>query len=317
MTDLNSKYDKILREALDELWAQLQGSVNMAAIERLLIQGDLQGVFDMLRVVEPAIYATMQPVIEDAIIESGRLVAEILPAGAVVSPVVVSLTDPRAAAYVQRYVADRVVEISTETVEAVRQAVLFGVNTGRPPAAVARDFKSTIGLNTKQELAVRNFRTALETDPARAMGYELRDKRYDGLLEADKPLTSKQVDDMVTRYRAGQLRYRTEAIARTESMTAISVGQEEAIRQGVNSGAIQTVNKDGRELRGDWIATHDGRTRHAHLAIPGMNPKGVPVGVAFKTPLGPMMMPRDPEGTAANTIQCRCRKRWRWGDRVN
>ena len=101
-------------------------------------------------------------------------------------------------------------------------------------------------------------------------------------------------------------------IARTESMTAISVGQEEAIRQGVNSGAIQTVNRDGRELRGFWVATHDGRTRHAHLAIPGMNPKGVPVGVAFKTPLGPMMMPRDPDGTAANTIQCRCRKRWRW-----
>lgn len=309
---LTEKYDRILREALDELWAQLQGSVNMAAIERLLTQGDLQGVFDMLRGVEPAIYATMQPVIEDAIIESGRLVAEILPAGAVVSPVVVSLTDHRAAAYVQRYVADRVVEISTETVEAVRQAVLFGVNTGRPPAAVARDFKSTIGLNTKQELAVRNFRSALETDPAKAMGYELRDKRYDGLLEADKPLNAKQIDAMVTRYRAGQLRYRTEAIARTESMTAISVGQEEAIRQGVNSGAIQTVNRDGRELRGFWVATHDGRTRHAHLAIPGMNPKGVPVGVAFKTPLGPMMMPRDPDGTAANIIQCRCRKRWSW-----
>lgn len=312
MTDLNVKYDKILREALDDLWAKLQGSVNMAAIERLLLQGDLQGVFDMLRVVEPAIYATMAPVLEDAVLESGRLVAEILPSGAVVSPIVVSLTDPRAAAYVQRYVADRVVEISTETVEAVRQAVLFGVNTGRPPAAVARDFKSTIGLNTKQELAVRNFRTALETDPAKAMGYELRDKRYDGLLEADKPLNAKQIDAMVTRYRSGQLRYRTEAISRTESMTAISVGQEEAIRQGVNSGAIQTVNRDGRELRGFWVATHDGRTRHAHLAIPGMNPKGVPIGVAFKTPLGSMMMPRDPDGTAANTIQCRCRKRWSW-----
>lgn len=311
-TDLNAKYDRILREALDDLWVQLQGSVNMAAIERLLIQGDLQGVFDMLRVVEPALFYVLQPVIEDALLESGRRVAEILPAGAVVSPVIVSLTDPRAAAYVQRYVADRVVEISTETVEAVRQAVLFGVNTGRPPAAVARDFKSTIGLNTKQELAVRNFRTALETDPAKAMGYELRDKRYDGLLEADKPLNAKQIDAMVTRYSSGQLRYRTEVIARTESMTAISVGQEEAIRQGVNSGAIQTVNRDGRELRGFWVATHDGRTRHAHLAIPGMNPKGVPVGVAFKTPLGPMMMPRDPDGTAANTIQCRCRKRWRW-----
>lgn len=314
MTDLNSKYDLLLREALDTLWASLQGSVNMAAIERLLAVGDVQGVLDMLRVVEPAIYATMQPIIEDAILESGRLVAEILPAGAVVSPVIVSLTDPRAAAYVQRYVAARVVEISQETVEAVRNAVLFGVNTGRPPAAVARDFKSTIGLNTKQELAVRNFRSALETDPSRALGYELRDKRYDGTLEADKPLTAKQIDEMTARYRAGQLRYRTEAIARTESMTAISVGQEEAIRQGVSSGAIQTINRDGRELRGDWVVTHDGRSRHAHLAIPGMNPKGVPVGVAFKTPLGPMIMPRDPDGTAANTIQCRCRKRWKWVD---
>ena len=136
---LLQKYDRLLREALAECWSQLQTSTNLSETTRLLEQGDLSGVLNTLSRIEPQLYAAIGPVIEDAILESGRYVAEVLPAGAVVSPVTMSLADPRTASYVQNYVGTRIVEISNETIEAVRNRVLFSVNQGRPPAATARE----------------------------------------------------------------------------------------------------------------------------------------------------------------------------------
>lgn len=309
---LLQKYDRLLRDALAECWQTLQSGTNMAEVTRLLAQGDISGALTTLARVEPQIYASVAPILEDAILESGRYVAEVLPAGAVVSPVTMSLADPRTASYVQQYVGTRIVEISNETIEAVRNRVLWSVNVGRPPAATARDMRDVIGLNTTQELAVRNFRLALEEDPRSAMSRELRDKRFDPTLERGEPLTREQIDRMTARYQANQLKFRTESIARTESMTAISVGQSQGIAQGIQSGAIRTVRPDGSTLRKFWIATNDGRTRHDHVVVPGMNKGGVEITGMFKTPLGPMAFPRDPGGSAANVIRCRCRVAYRW-----
>lgn len=310
--ELTRKYERLLREALSQVWSQLQTSTNLSEITRLLEQGDLSGVLNTLSRIEPQLYAAIGPVLEDAVLESGRYVAEVLPQGAAVSPVFVSLVDPVTAAYVQQYVGTRIVEISNETIEAVRNRVLFSVNQGRPPAAAARDMRDVIGLNTTQELAVRNFQQALEEDPRSALSRELRDKRFDPTLERGEPLTREQIDRMVARYQANQLTFRTESIARTEAMTAISVGQDEGLRQGIASGAIRTERPDGSKLRGFWIATNDGRTRDDHKVVPGMNKDGIEPGGYFRTPLGPMKHPRDPAGVAANVIRCRCRIRWRW-----
>lgn len=310
--ELISKYDRILREALSECWASLKAGTNMAEVTRLLSIGDVPGALETLRRVEPAIYASVVPTIQDAILESGRYVAEILPAGAVASPVIISLTDPRTAAYVAEYVGTMIKEISDETVEAVRDRVYWSVNAGRPPAATARDLRDVIGLNRVQEKQVRNFRTALEEDPRSALSRELRDRRFDATLERGEPLTKAEIDRMVLRYQENQLTFRTNTIARTESMTAISVGQDQAIQQGIESGAIRTERPDGSQLRAFWIVTRDGRERWEHEVTPGMNKEGVAPGQPFKTPLGPMHFPRDPTGKARNVIRCRCRIRYRW-----
>lgn len=310
--DLLSRYDRKLRVALTECWSQLQSSTNVAELTRLLQAGDLAGVLATLQRVEPTIYAAVAPILEDAVLESGRYISEVLPAGAVVSPVIVSLTDPATAKFVQEYVGKKVVEISDETVKAISEHVQFAVNQGRPPAATARDIKKLIGLNSVQAEAVRNFTAALNEDPTRALQYELRDKRFDSVLRRGEQLTADQIERMTNQYINGQLRYRSQSIARTEAMTAISVGQDEALRQGIASGAIRTERPDGSKLMGFWIVTKDGRSREAHLAVPGMNPEGVEPGGVFRTPLGPMHYPRDPAGSAANVIRCRCRLRWRW-----
>ena len=310
--DLLAKYDRRLREALTECWAQLQAGTNMSELTRLLQAGDLAGVLATLERVEPTVYASVAPILDDAVLESGRFVGGTLPAGAVVSPVVMSLADPATARFVNEYVGRKVVEISDETVLAIREHILFATNQGRPPAATAGDIKKIIGLNTTQAQAVRNFTVSLNEDPTRGLRYELRDKRYDAALRRGEMLTADQIENMTNRYIEGQLRYRSQSIARTEAMTAISVGQDEALRQGIASGAIRTERPDGSKLRGFWIVTKDGRSREAHLNVPAMNPDGVEPGGVFRTPLGPLRYPRDPAGSAANVIRCRCRLRWKW-----
>lgn len=308
-----NKYDKQLRAALFDLWAALKNRTSERQLTALLNAGDLAGVLATLSDLEPQLAAAMSPVIESAILESGRIVAPLLPAGATTAPLAVSLANSATAAFIQTYMGEHIVEISRETRQAVQDAVLFGANTGMPPAAVARDFKQSIGLNSKAQQAVRNFRTALESDPASGLSRQLRDKRFDPTLARNEPLTQKQIDKMVERYAVGQLRYRTESIARTESMTAVSVGQEEAIRQGLLSGAIRREREDGRTLRKGWIVTKDGRQREDHDVIPGMNVGGVPIDEPFNSPLGPIQFPREPGQPAKQVIRCRCRVKYFWG----
>ena len=46
--------------------------------------------------------------------------------------------------------------------------------------------------------------------------------------------------------------------------------------------------------------------RNSHLQIPGLNESGRGQNEKFITPLGPLLYPADPDGTAANVINCRC-----------
>jgi hypothetical protein len=71
---------------------------------------------------------------------------------------------------------------------------------------------------------------------------------------------------------------------------------------------------DTGRLRRFWVKTNDSRTRDAHRAVPDMNPEGVGMDEPYRTPLGPLMFPRDPNGSGANTIQCRCAERYALAD---
>jgi hypothetical protein len=95
--------------------------------------------------------------------------------------------------------------------------------------------------------------------------------------------------------------YRLEAIARTETIRASNYGSMELYREwGIK--------------RHEWISTQDDRTRRFdngddfdHMA---MNQKTTDIGTPFIVPGvdgdEALMYPGDPEGSAANTINCRC-----------
>lgn len=304
------KYQPKIRDAVLATWTELRKSVTYAELENTLITEGVNGMMKYLDNLEPTLRAMLMPDLQDAMSESGRLVVEILPSGTITVPGYVpsvQFTNPYAVQAVREYSFNMIREISTETRAAVRDSITTAVSQGRPPASVARDFKQTIGLTVEQEKSVQNYRKYLETLNRDALRRESRDKRFDRTVEAaiknDKPLSKANIDKMVAAFRRKREAQRAQTIARTESMSALDLGQDMALNQTSEDGALAP------DLTSDWHVARDGRQRDAHDVVPAMNPKGVPYGEFFQTPLGPMRYPRDRKyGTAANVINCRCRR---------
>lgn len=298
--DIADKYDLRIREALNIVWENVRRSENLANLEYIIETQGVTGLLPILETLPDELSAQLRPVIEDAISESGRVVVQVLPKAAVTAPVVFSLVTPQVSAYINNYVGQMIREVSDETVKAVQIAVNQGVVTGRNPRQIARDFRSSIGLTQRQEMTVQRLRSALEKGEA---GYvnslTTVTEGAKNAVSAGK-LSQDQMDKIVEQTRLRYVKQRTETIARTESLRAVSVGQDQAIRQGQVMGSISS------ELLKRWLYRKDGRARDAHISA-GETNGWIPMNRPFSTPLGPLMFPRDPNGSASNTINCRCR----------
>lgn len=195
-------------------------------------------------------------------------------------------------------------EMGEETRAGVMQSLARSVREGINPRTAARRFRSSIGLTRRQEQAVTNFQRGLETLDRSILDRALRDKRFDGTLrralETQQPLKPQQIERMVTRYRQRSIKHRSELIARTESLRAVHVGSHQGMGQ-----IIPHLGR-GQELKRFWVYTHDGKTRDAHRRIPSLNKEGVGLDDSYQTPLGPLRFPHDPNGSAKNTVGCRC-----------
>lgn len=298
---LAAQYEPLVRDALLRAWETLRRTGTLAELSEAIQTGGAYAVLQYLNSIEPVLAAELVPVLEDAILAGGRAVVEILPAGAVLGPFTFSLVNPQAAAYIREYSLDLIREISAETVEAVRLAVQASIVAGRNPIDTARTFRAAIGLTRIREETVQRFEQALrDGDAAYIASLTTADNRM-VTAAATGPVRQAQIDRMVNQMRQRYVTQRSETIARTEALRALSIGQDQAITQGQLLGVMSD------RLGKAWVARRgDARTREPHLETPGLNGT-IPYNQAFNTPLGPMMFPRDPNGTAANVINCRCR----------
>lgn len=184
-----------------------------------------------------------------------------------------------------------------------RQALMNSIAQGENPIEAARRFRDSIGLTPRQELAVRNYRRALETGDSDALARALRDKRFDptvrAAIDGKKPLTRAQIDKMVDRYRERMLKYRSEVIARTEALRSTHQGVDEMYRQAINAGELRPES-----LSREWNTAKDERVRASHSAMHG---QVQPFGQPFVSGNGNLLnYPGDPEAPPEETIQCRC-----------
>ena len=92
----------------------------------------------------------------------------------------------------------------------------------------------------------------------------------------------------------GAISTKAERIARTEVLRAYSIAQQASLRQ-----MADYVPK----LKKQWIATPDDRVRPSHEKANGQTRDW---DEPFKVDGEELMYPRDPGGSAGNTINCRC-----------
>ncbi|KKN61698.1 hypothetical protein LCGC14_0519140 [marine sediment metagenome] len=138
---------------------------------------------------------------------------------------------PRASRWAGGNAAELVVEVTEQTKLGIRAAVVDGFEIGIPPRVLARDLKQIVGLNSRLARAVV--------------------KRRGDLIAAG--LSAERVTRLVDRYAARLLRYRTQNIARTETIRASVEGQLEAWQQNRDARIIS------RQLVKEWIVTPDDR----------------------------------------------------------
>lgn len=298
---LSAKTERAINDALLTVWQSVKQAYTLTQIEQAYLSGGIPGVMSLLDNLDPVLAANLSPTLQTAMIESGRAVIAILPAAAITTPAWLPSLSLSASRVAMQYEFDLIRDISTTTKEAVRASVTEAVATGKPPQAIARQFRSTIGITDGQQKWVSNYRRALENGDTTALDYKLRDARYDASVR-NGTLTQEKIDTMVERYEQRLIKYRSEVIARTEGLRAVEIGQFESVKQGIDGGHIDPATEKG------WVTTQDGRERTWHDEL---HKKWLKFNEPFVNSHGSLMYPRDPNGSASNTIQCRCRLRYR------
>lgn len=298
-----------IREALLQSYREFLRRVTEAEVVASFKRNGLYGLIELAASLEGDISKNVAPLLYDAWIKSGRMVIDILPPGSTIGFVSFSTLPVGAVSAAEAFRASLVTGIAETTRETITTAVSLNIAAGNNPIKTARDFRAAIGLTTPQWNAVQNYRNLLETLDPEALNRVLRDSRSDstvgGAIESGTPLSEERIDWLTERYRQRALKQRAEMIARTESLRAVHMGEYESILAAHMEGKISP------NLRRFWIVSADERVRKYHAPIPAMNEAGVRIDESFDTPLGPLRYPLDPEGDAANVINCRCRVRYR------
>ena len=214
-------------------------------------------------------------------------------------------SNERAVAHIRQERFRHIREFGEEQTRATRLALTDGVKRGLNPREQARAFRRSIGLTTRQQQSVINFRTYLERaaqGDSTALQRKLRDRRFDPTirraLRTGDPLTPDQIERMTGRYRERYIKYRSEVIARTESLRAVHVAQDDATNQAIDEGHVDRDN-----VNRTWITSVDGRERDSHRLLNGVVRK---MEEPFPGLAGLILYPGDPNAPAEETIQCRC-----------
>ena len=321
------------RQVLDALFAKYEPEVAQAfldAVNDITSQAELGRIVAALEVgnIEAAIQAmhidgpAFAPVVEkarEAFVSGGAAGVASLPpiptpegGGLVIR---FNVRNERAERLLAEQSSEFVTRIVTDQKTAVRSALQSGLEAGTNPRTAALDVIGRVnratgrreggilGLSSPQERYVDAARQELLSgDPKQLQNYltrTRRDKRFDKFardsLESGKPIPRDTASKMTGRYSDRLLQTRGEAIARTETLSALNSAHEEAMQQAIDTGEVAP-----QDIRKVWVATKDSRTRDSHRRIDGDS-----VGVNERFANG-LRYPGDKSGPTKETINCRC-----------
>ena len=164
--------------------------------------------------------------------------------------------------------------------ETLRAFVENGLRDGKPPATIARQVRSTIGLAPNQVDAVANFERMLRDGDLTALNRKLRDKRFDRTLrkalgKGGTGLTDAQIERMTAAYRKRFVAFNADTNARTATLDALKLAKHESTKGAIKAGLL-----DPARMRSRWVNSGDGKVRDLHVEVNG---EVVPFGQPFST----------------------------------
>lgn len=312
LAKLEPRIAAAFREALDHLRSTLDTQRVVAAIAA----GDIDAALELLNINDNSFEDVLEAV-REAYLEGGRATIEHLPQQ--IASFRFSGRTYRAEAWLRDHSAELVRQIVDSQRRAVRDHLAEGMARGVAPRSlvvqiVGRTNRATgrreggiLGLTDAQAVYVRRAADELSSGDSAVMQAYLqrgrRDRRFDRsvakAIREGRPVEPAIAAKAIIAYERRLLDLRATTIARTEAMTALHAAQDEALRQAVDAGAVQS-----NQIRRVWRSASDRRVRETHR---GLNGETVGLDEAFVSPSGAVLrFPGDPKAPAAERIACRC-----------
>lgn len=318
---LTDEWEPEVRRAFLAGIDDLRSAAQLSRLVEMLERGDVEGAIGALNL-DKAAFWRLDAVIGQVFAAGGMSTTGALPV----------LRDPlggrlvvrfdarnlRAEDWLRTHSSTLVTGIVEDQRNAIRAALLAGMQEGRNPRSVALDIVGRldpvtkrrvggiVGLTSAQASFVAAARAELLSgDPAQLSAYlerQRRDRRSDRTVQAaigGRRMTAETITRIVSRYADRLLELRGEMIARTEMMAALNQAAVEALTQAVEQGKLRAdaVTKI-------WRTAADHRVRHTHRGMAGQS---VGLQAMFVSPSGAMLAyPGDPSAPAAERVSCRC-----------
>ncbi len=326
-----SRRQKILEPLLDK-WGPEIESAFLASVDLIrsdaefnvlvarIAAGDISGALDALHI-EAAAFTQFRQQLASAFAQGGEIGANSMPARYPDGNRLVVRFDganPDAERWLRDHAATKVAEIVEDQRTMVRNALSSGMEKGINPRTMALDIvgrydkavgKRTgglIGLTANQEQIVANAAEELSAGTNEALqaylDRKVRDKRFDRYVARalkGEPIPADIQQKMVSRYKDALLKLRGDTIGRTEAMAALHRGRYQSFAQAITEGKVKPD-----EVKRTWQSASDSRVRHSHRV---MNGQTIGFYEHYTTPNGAKLLyPGDPNGPAAEIINCRC-----------
>jgi len=268
--------------------------------------------------------------IEDVYEKSGNMIVDKWPRlrnGLGLTKAVFNIRDEFAENELKNFSSNFITNISNEVRDTIRETLTDGMARGINPRETAlnivgrkdrvtgKRIGGTIGLASNQTKWVNNARLYLQNLDERYFALSLRDKRFDSIVKKaikdKKPLSKEKISQLITAYESKALKYRADAIARTETMQAINRGEYRAIAQNIEEGLIteDMVTKW-------WSNSADERVRQSHVNLGNRYNKSNAIGFneVFETSRGSKLLYPGDTSLGADLheiIHCRCKCEYR------
>ena len=286
--------------------------VTIGLLRDALARGDIEGALEVIDL-EPAAFEPLRNILVQTYADAGAQATEGL------RGVRWNSASPRAEDYARNRIGTEITRITDDSLQAIRNHIADGYAFGRTPNRMALDLVGRIGpsgrreggvvgLSAQQEAWVRNMRTALENDPASALRFTRRDRRFDSLLRRSERLTQVQIDNVIRSYSNRLLLLRGKAIAVTERGAAVNQGRVDAYKNAADKYGLPYS-----AIVKEWVYTNRSREpRVGHVAMNKQTVQGVDTpfivdGVAIDFPHAPGIPPR-------HSVNCRCTIKLRLGN---